>query len=181
MMETDGENSIHNQLIAALEEVGTIDKLLTECEAANGDSKLLSEITTNMKKVTAQLRELSANPKCKAKENVSLFQQLSDKMKDLVKRTKNLHEIKARRSTRSNSGSSKRLAPKILQGYLQKQGEDLLKGWKLRYFKQNGNRLFYFQNETDPEAKVFQTTNPHSFVSHSILFIPIILSRDSSI
>lgn len=46
--------------------------------------------------------------------------------------------------------------PTALQGHLKKQGEDMLKSWKKRYFKQTGEKLYYFNEEND--------LNPNGFI-----------------
>ncbi len=42
--------------------------------------------------------------------------------------------------------------PAPLKGCLKKQGADMLKAWKTRYFTQSGSVLSYFYNENDPKA-----------------------------
>ncbi len=80
---------LRNQLSVALNEGARIEQMLEQFELYR-DKKVLAEATTNMKKITATLRELSSNPLCKTKENAPLFQQLSTMMKNLVQKTKNL-------------------------------------------------------------------------------------------
>jgi hypothetical protein len=42
--------------------------------------------------------------------------------------------------------------PKLLKGWLKKQGEDMLKAWKTRYFAQNGMELHYFHTDNDTKS-----------------------------
>jgi hypothetical protein len=43
--------------------------------------------------------------------------------------------------------------PAPLKGWLKKQGEDMFKGWKLRYFYQVEDKLYYYKTEsTDKET-----------------------------
>jgi hypothetical protein len=73
----------------SLNEVASIDQMLDEYERTK-DKKVLAEVTTRMKSVTGKLRDLSANPKGKTKENAPLLGNLSNQMKNLVARTKAL-------------------------------------------------------------------------------------------
>ena len=56
----------------------------------NKEKKILAEVTSKMKAIAGDLRDLSANPNSKTKNNAPMLGQLSNKMKNLVQRTKTL-------------------------------------------------------------------------------------------
>jgi len=177
-MDDDDHGATTQILQEALLEADKIEKMLDEFENTKNKTTL-SEVTAKMKIVTGQLRELSANPKAKTKENSPLLQKLSSKMKDMLIRTKALTTgipasassqnqastpnrppssiIDPQAKSKSDPGSRKSQlldstkGPPPLKGWLKKQGEDLFKGWKKRYFQQSGPNLYYFVDEKDDQ------------------------------
>lgn len=41
---------------------------------------------------------------------------------------------------------------KLMKGWLRKQGEGTLRGWKKRFFKQDGSKLYYFLSDVEKDA-----------------------------
>lgn len=78
-MEITNEFQLKTELNNILQEVDSNETLLNQYELTK-DKKIISEVTSNMKKIASRLRELSPSPFCKTKENFPLLQQLSSKM-----------------------------------------------------------------------------------------------------
>eukprot|EP01114_Cavostelium_apophysatum_P021688 TRINITY_DN7638_c0_g1_i1.p1 TRINITY_DN7638_c0_g1~~TRINITY_DN7638_c0_g1_i1.p1 ORF type:complete len:1024 (+),score=273.72 TRINITY_DN7638_c0_g1_i1:183-3254(+) len=209
-MDISDAETLRQTLLASIEEVDAIDKVLNKYETGVGskDKKLLAQATTSLKKVTVDMKGFSSNALSKTKENAPLLNQLSRQMKELVGRMRVLLDVNASARTSTNLSTSETTAagpsqpapsaaapeqiskssdqqvlsntiqsasdrtsrrysyqqpvievkqeiameaPKPLRGWLKKQGEDLFKAWKKRFFQQNQSKLFYYKSENDSE------------------------------
>eukprot|EP01114_Cavostelium_apophysatum_P012665 TRINITY_DN2890_c0_g1_i2.p1 TRINITY_DN2890_c0_g1~~TRINITY_DN2890_c0_g1_i2.p1 ORF type:complete len:2032 (+),score=608.70 TRINITY_DN2890_c0_g1_i2:72-6098(+) len=74
--------------------------------------------------------------------------------------------VRAEKSPLLSQSEERTEAPPVrsrenLKGFLKKQGDDALKGWKTRYFKEEGNRLFYYKSNYN--------VDPLGFIDLSLL------------
>lgn len=80
-------NKHHNTQTNKSVGLNSISKLLDEFEQSK-DKRILKQVGDSMKSFGNQVKDLSQNPLCKTKENNPLLISLTNKMKDLVRRTK---------------------------------------------------------------------------------------------